>query len=774
MKAVFFPGQGTQLKGMGRSLFAAYPAWVREASDILGYAIDTLCLDNPQNQLNQTQYTQPAIYVVNALTHRKLLEDQGAGFTADFLAGHSLGEYNALMAAGVFDFGTGLRLVKRRGELMGAAADGGMAAVIGQEADAIRRVLHGHQLDDIDVANFNTPMQLVLAGKRASIARAEKIFNGLGTRCVVLNVSAPFHSRYMADAAREFDTFSRQFHFEAPRIPVIANVTARPYGANDVRETLCRQIASPVQWVDSIRYLMAQQADFQCIEVGSQILSKMVEETRRTATPLVLPVVAEPVAAPPAPEPLVQDMAPGDISAASLGSDVFKRRYRLSHAYVSGGMYRGIASPDLVVRMGRAGLLGFLGTGGCSLQDIEDAVRFIQARLDKGEPYGVNLLANYADPAAERQTVEVFLSLGVQRIEAAAFMQITPALVLYRLRGLSRTREGQIASSTHVVAKVSRPEVARAFMSPAPQAMVSQLLAEGAITAEQAQLSPSVPVCSDLCVEADSGGHTDGGIPSVLLPAMLRLRDELVAQHRFTVEVGVGLGGGIGTPEAAAAAFLMGADFIVTGSINQCTVEAAMSDDVKDMLQDMNVQDTEYAPAGDMFETGAKVQVLKKGVFFAGRANRLHALYTQHTSLEEIPAAVRQQLEVTYFKRSLDEVWKETMDYLRRIGRPQEIDKANAQPKHKMSLVFRWYFAHATALAFSGQRQDRVNYQVHTGPALGAFNQWVKGTELEAWRHRHVDAIGLRLMNETAAYLNRSFSRLSARRSGVAHALGPR
>jgi trans-AT polyketide synthase/acyltransferase/oxidoreductase domain-containing protein len=204
----------------------------------------------------------------------------------------------------------------------------------------------------------------------------------------------------------------------------------------------------------------------------------------------------------------------------------------------------------------------------------------------------------------------------------------------------------------------------------------------------------------------------------------------------------------------------MGADFIVTGSINQCTVDAGTSDAAKSLLQDINIQDTEYAPAGDMFEVGAKVQVLRKGVFFPTRANKLHALYSHYGSLDEIPEKTRTQLEVNYFKKTFDEIWSETKSYLLSQGQGSEISKADSNPKHKMALVFRWYFAYSTRIAMKGDVQDRVNYQVHTGPALGAFNQWVKGTPLESWKHRHADEIGIRLLTETAVYITKNLHRM--------------
>jgi trans-AT polyketide synthase/acyltransferase/oxidoreductase domain-containing protein len=450
-----------------------------------------------------------------------------------------------------------------------------------------------------------------------------------------------------------------------------------------------------------------------------------------------------------------------NITASSLGSRVFRRRFGLNYAYVAGAMYRGIASPELVIRMGKAGLIGFFGTGGLSLDQIERGIQCIQSQLSDGESYGMNLLANYGDPNGERKTVDLYLRHNIRRVEAAAFTQMTPALVLFRLTGLRRDESGRVVCANQVIAKVSRPEVAEAFMSPAPQHIVQQLLSEGSISAAEAELGRTVPMSHDICVEADSGGHTDGAIPTVILPTMVRLRDHILRERKYADPVCVGLAGGIGTPEAAAAAFLMGADFILTGSINQCTPEAGISEDAKRLLLEMNIQDTDYAPAGDMFEMGAKVQVLKKGVFFPARANKLYGLYSHFDSLGDLPDKIQQQLQTTYFKRSFLDIWNDMRSHLEQEGRLSEIRKAELNGKYKMSLVFRWYFHYSTQLAFAGQGDDRVNYQLHTGPALGAFNQWVKGTDLEPLANRHVDEIGKRLMIESARFINNRYASMA-------------
>jgi trans-AT polyketide synthase/acyltransferase/oxidoreductase domain-containing protein len=789
MKAIIFPGQGSQFKGMGKDLFPLFPELVRSASDILGYSLEELCLTDAQGRLSQTQYTQPALFVVNALHYfrqRDLHAASDPHWQPDFLAGHSLGEYNALLAAGVFSFETGLRLVKKRGELMGAVNGGGMAAVLGIPAREIRAILDEHKLGHIDVANLNTPTQTVIAGENDALAAAADLFAQRNLRFVMLNVSAAFHSRHMQSAQAEFADFLRQFTFAAPHIAVIANVTARPYDQARIAETLAKQIAAPVQWVDSIRYVMGR-GDVEFQELGANVLSKMVQEIRAKETAIIDDAPADRLwDEPDTEEPMRDDVSsvsnsdrleasvaetvrdigrvtshgvPLRIEAATLGSEVFRRRFGLKYAYMAGAMYRGVASAELVIRMAQSGLLSFFGAGGLSLGKIEANIVRIQGQLSPGQPYGMNLLANYEYPAQEEAVIDLYLKYGIRNIEAAAFMQMTPALIKFRLQGLHADAHGGVVCANRIIAKVSRPEVAQAFMSPPPTAIVEKLLERKLITPLQAELSQKIPVSHDICVEADSGGHTDGGIAAVMLPPLLRLRDEMQQAHGYLEPICMGLAGGIGGPEAAAAALLLGADFLATGSINQCTVEAGMSSDGKSLLQDMDIQDTEYAPAGDMFEIGAQVQVLKKSVFFPARANKLLSLYRHYDSLDDIPARTKAQLEGTFFKKTFEEIWRETANYFRSVNLAHEVVKAEANAKHKMALVFRWYFAYCTRIAMEGKGDDRVNYQIQTGPALGSFNRWVKGTELEPWTRRHVDQIAIKIMDATAEHLTRSFAR---------------
>ncbi|MGJ7907990.1 PfaD family polyunsaturated fatty acid/polyketide biosynthesis protein [Actinopolyspora sp. H202] len=441
-------------------------------------------------------------------------------------------------------------------------------------------------------------------------------------------------------------------------------------------------------------------------------------------------------------------------TATRLGCASFRSDFGVDHAYLSGSMYRGISSRELVVAMGRAGFMGFLGAAGMSPERVRADIAHIRRQLAPHQAFGVNLLCDLQDPAREFANAELLLAQGVRVIEASAYIKITPALVLFHLRGLRSLPGGGVARDTRILAKISRPEVAREFMRPAPPEIVAQLVADGHATVEQGELARKVPVAQDITVEADSGGHTDRGVSTVLLPSIQSLRQHAMLEFGYDERIRLGLSGGIGTPHAVAAAFAMEADYVMTGSINQCTVESGISDAVKDRLQTIDVQDTDYCPAGDMFEIGALVQVLKKGVLFPARANRLATLYKSYESWHEIPEGVRRQIQETFFKKDVGEVWRETKEHLRNRNRSEEIERAERVPKRKMALIFRWYYGYSSRLSFADTECDPANVQVHTGPALGAFNQWVKGTHMESWRNRHPERIAVDLLRNARSILS--------------------
>ncbi|NUR58770.1 MAG: ACP S-malonyltransferase [Catenulispora sp.] len=780
MRALVFTGQGAQHKGMGGDLFDEFPELTARADKILGYSIAELCIEDPDGRLDSTEYTQPALFVVNALSY--LRKTRRGMEPVAFMAGHSLGEYNALFAAGAFDFATGVALVQRRSELMSQARGGGMAAVVGLDADAVRAVLARHRLDQLDLANLNAPDQVVVAGPAQDVAEAKLAFIEAGARAYIpLKVSGAFHSRFMEPARARFADFLSRHAFEPLKTPVIANLTGRPYEADTVADTLLAQLVEPVRWEDGIRYLLAHGVEeFQEIGPG-RVLTSLIEKIRRAPVPTERAAQVRPAApangAPmwtsgePAAPPQVSQvsaMSPASaapalsaLSATELGSADFRRAYGVRYAYICGAMYRAIASAELVIKASRRGILSFFGAGGLDPERVQTQVRRIQQVVGRDGPFGVNIAHDPASPQIEERLVDVLLAEGVRNVEASAFMNVTPALVRYRLSGLTLDADGTVRAANRLLVKLSRPEVAEAFLAPAPERLVHALEQDGRITPQQARLAARVGLVDDVCVEGDSGGHTDRRDWTILLPTILRLRDRMAADHASNRRVRVGVAGGIATPETAAAAFLLGADFVVTGSINLCTAESGMSPMVKAMLEQIGIQDTDYAPAGDMFELGSQVQVLKRGVFFPARARKLYDLYRRYDSLDDIDAETRGQLESRYFHRSMEEVWQETETYFADRD-PQQIAKARQDPKHKMALVFRWYFAHSQRAAMTGDERYRLDFQVHCGPSLGAFNEWVRGTSLQSWQSRHVDDIAERIMDGAAAHLRERLAELAA------------
>lgn len=233
---------------------------------------------------------------MNALSYRQRIQETNT--RANYLVGHSLGEYNAPEASGAISFEDGLKLVKKRGELMSEAPKGAMAAVIRLTEADIREILQTHHLTSIDIANLNSPTQTILSGLKEEIIRAASFFEAKGARYAPLNTSGAFHSRYMEAAKKEFEAYLKGFTFSALSIPVIANVDACPYQADRIGAHLATQITHPVQWTKSIQYLLAEgETHFEELGVG-EVLTKLLADIKKHPLPSAStrPVLATPAA----------------------------------------------------------------------------------------------------------------------------------------------------------------------------------------------------------------------------------------------------------------------------------------------------------------------------------------------------------------------------------------------------------------------------------------------------------------------------------------------
>jgi PfaD family protein len=428
-----------------------------------------------------------------------------------------------------------------------------------------------------------------------------------------------------------------------------------------------------------------------------------------------------------------------------LGDRGFAPSIGARFAYLGGAMANGIATTDMVIALAEAGCVGFFGAAGLSLPRIEAAIDRLQSTLDpKQLPWGVNLIHSPSEPAHEAAVADRLIRANVRCVEASAYLRLTPAVVRYACAGLTRAADGAVQRRNRLIAKVSRKEVARQFLQPAPKAILDALLADGQLSAPEADLGAQVPLATDLTCEADSGGHTDNRPLSVLLPEMLALRAQLQTTAR------IGAAGGLGTPAAVAAAFALGADYVQTGSINQACVESGLSALAREQLARADMADVAMAPAADMFEMGVDVQVLRRGTLFAPRARKLYELYRQHGAWDAIPASEREKVETTLLRASFDQAWQSTRDFWEKRD-PSQVSRAERDPKHRLALVFRAYLGLASRWAIDGVADRSSDFQIWCGPAMGAFNTWVAGSFLDAPENRRVAQVALNLLEGAAA-----------------------
>lgn len=437
----------------------------------------------------------------------------------------------------------------------------------------------------------------------------------------------------------------------------------------------------------------------------------------------------------------------------TLGDPGFRATHGVKYNYVAGEMANAIGSEEIVEAMARCGCIGFFGSAGCSTERVEKAITRIKGNIGN-LPFGFNLIHSPGETGMEDANIDLYLKHGVRTICASAFMDLTLPMIRYRVSGIRTDERGNVVTPNHLFAKISREEVATKFFSPPPAEMLATLVQKGVISEAQAKMAEKIPVAEDMTAEADSGGHTDNRPAITLIPAMLALRDRLAEKFNYDRPLRVGAAGGIATPWSVMTAFAMGADYVLTGSINQACVEAGTSDFVRDLLLQATQVDVIMGPAADMFEMGVNVQVLKRGTMFAMRARKLYELYKAHNRIEDIPPATKAQLEKDFFRKPLEEIWNETADFFKTRD-PKQLEVAARDPKHKLALIFRWYLGRSSKWANTGDATRKLDYQIWCGPAMGAFNSWAKGSFLEDPEQRTVAQVARNLL-EGASVVTRA------------------
>ncbi len=453
-----------------------------------------------------------------------------------------------------------------------------------------------------------------------------------------------------------------------------------------------------------------------------------------------------------------------------LGDGAFRQAHQLRFAYLVGAMARGITTAEMVIAAARAGGLGFFGAAGLGLGEIDDAITQISSALDRqGLSWGANIIHTPQSPGHEAAVVDLYLQRGVRRASASAYLRLSPEIVRYSASGLTRGPGGEVVRRQHVFAKVSRAEVARQFMAPAPERMLRELVEAGRLSADEATLAAQVPVAAEITAESDSGGHTDNRPAATLFSSLVQARASTIAAHGLAGDaIRIGLAGGLGTPRGVAGAFAMGAAYVLTGSVNQAAVESGLSGIGREALAEAGPVDVMMAPAADMFEQGVKVQVLKRGTLFAPRGEKLYGLYRAGARVDTLDKETRKWLE-GLLGESLSEAWQQTCEFLS-TSAPRTLELAENDPARQFALLCRRYLFMASQWARDGALSRKADYQIWCGPAMGAFNEWVAGSALEALQARTVRQIMWNLMEGAARQMRRV--QLQGAGLSVAPALG--
>jgi PfaD family protein len=438
------------------------------------------------------------------------------------------------------------------------------------------------------------------------------------------------------------------------------------------------------------------------------------------------------------------------VSPETLGSARFRHRFGLKYSYIAGGMASAISSKEMVIKLAKSGYLGTYGTNGLDLETIENDLIKIKSIIPE-KPFAFNIVHNIIDDEFEMNLIRMFLKYKINIIEVSSFSDITLPLVYFRVVGMKERLEGGFIIGNKIIAKVGRIEIAEKFLKPAPRNIVNELLRMNLITDRQAQLANKIPMVDAITMEGDSARNSNGGNILYKFPELNKLRDYTLRKNNINYDVFLGAAGGIGSHISAYNMFNIGADYIVTGSINQCSVESGTSDKVKNLLASSMISDIIKAPYFNNLEYSTDIYVLKKGTLFPMRANTLYDFYKKSKTIEELSKDDLIKLEKQIFKKSINTVLHDSKEYFKN-NKLSNIEKLS---KETMLLILKWYLTITYNWSKLDDETKQLDYQIWTSPAMGIFNLWVKDTYLENHKNRYVTDIA-DIILKGAAYLQRA------------------
>lgn len=558
MKAFIFPGQGSQRKGMGENLFTKYPEYINQANNILGYDVEELCLKDPNDQLNFTAYTQPAIFIFSVLNY---LETLKTSETVDIVAGHSIGEYAALFVAKVFDFETGLRIVLKRAELMAQAQGGGLAAVLGLSLDDVQNRIVTSNIHGIEIANVNSPTQIVIGGKSEAIQDFVKFNENKPGRIIPLRVSGAFHTSHMKESQIEFSKFLSDISFQKPQIPVISNYTCKEHTHESLPDSLAKHLTNPVNWISCIETILQFGVE-SFTEIGSKFLTPMVKDICDLVAPREFSLINH--------NTLKRKVQIVEERVEDTDRNDFCLRFGFKKPLVVGGTGYGASGVSLVSSLCSQGILSFLDTETISLADIEAALKVLANDTALYSKYGVSLQYRPNNAEFEEKVITLCIDYGVRFLELRGYLEPTESIVRYRLNaGLDENNR----PNNHIIIRTGELDTVSAFID----ASVDKFIED---PSERSDNYRAIPLTDGICFELQAWRSTS----SKDLQAFHAIRsrcDEYLTKQSASQKIYLGLSGLSLTQKPVELAMAQGADFLLISSPFLLTKESNLDDSLK-------------------------------------------------------------------------------------------------------------------------------------------------------------------------------------------------